>query len=250
MLFEKSTFIGIDPSAGEKPFVYTAIDSGLRILALGTGRMEDILAFTAGQQQAVVAVCAPRQPNIGLLAVNEVRQNLTPPPKPGRWLDFRVVDFLLRQRGITIPRTPADESDCPNWMRNGFLLHRRLENLDYKRYPAPEADCQILEVYPYACYVTLLGGVLPFPKSTLEGRLQRQLVLYENRVGVTDPMDFFEEVTRHRLLKSQLPVHSLYSAGELDALVAAYTAWLAAIHPERVEVLGNHDEGEVVLPGG
>lgn len=248
MLFERSTFIGIDPSAGEKPFVYAALDGDRRLLALGQGTMEDILAFAAGQQQAFVAVCAPRQPNTGVMARPEVRKNLNPPPKPGRWRDFRLADFLLRQRGISIPQTPADAAACSNWMRNGFELHRRLEALDYQRYPAGEAICQVLEVYPYACYVTLLGGVLPFSKGTLEGRVQRQLVLYEARLDVPDPMEFFEEITRHRLLKSQLPTQSLYSAGELDALVAAYTAWLAAFHPEQVEILGDRDEGEVVIP--
>ena len=248
MLFEKSTFLGIDPTAGERPFVYAALDGELQLLALGQGGMEDILAFAAGQQQAVAAVCAPRQPNTGVMARPEVRQNLNPPPKPGRWRDFRLADFMLRQRGISIPQTPAEAAKCSNWMRNGFELHRRLEALDYKRYPSEEAVCPVMEVYPFACYVTLLGGISPFPKGTLEGRVQRQLVLYEARLDVSDPMEFFEEITRHRLLKGQLPDQSLYSAGELDALVAAYTAWLAAFHPERVEVLGNRDEGEVVVP--
>lgn len=248
MLFERSTFIGIDPTAGEKPFVYAALDGEMRLLALGQGSMEDILAFAAGQQQAVVAVCAPRQPNTGVMARPEVRKNLNPPPRPGRWRDFRLADFMLRKRGISIPQTPADLTSCSNWMRNGFELHRRLEALDYQRYPAEDAVCQVLEVYPYACYIRLLGGVLPFQKGTLEGRVQRQLVLYEARLDVSNPMEFFEEITRHRLLKGQLPAQSLYSAGELDALVAAYTAWLAAFHPEKVEVLGDRDEGEVVIP--
>jgi hypothetical protein len=248
MLFERSTFIGIDPSAGEKPFVYAALDGELNLLALGQGKMEEVLAFTAGQQQAVVAVCAPRQPNTGVMARPEIRQGLTPSPRPGRWIDFRLADFMLRQRGISIPQTPADESACSNWMRMGFTLHRRLEAQGYQLYPAEEAACQVLEVYPFASYTSLLGGVLPFPKNSLEGRVQRQLVLYESKLDISDPMEFFEEITRHRLLKSQLPTQHLYSAAELDALVAAYNAWLAALYPSKVEILGDREEGQVVLP--
>ncbi len=36
--------------------------------------------------------------------------------------------------------------------------------------------------------------------------------------------------------------------GELDALVAAFTAWKASLHPEQVTCLGHPDEGRVVLP--
>ena len=41
---------------------------------------------------------------------------------------------------------------------------------------------------------------------------------------------------------------SLYSQGQLDALVAAYTAWQAATHPLEITALGDASEGLVVLP--
>jgi hypothetical protein len=61
-------------------------------------------------------------------------------------------------------------------------------------------------------------------------------------------MRFFEEVTRHKLLKGILSVESLYAPGELDALSAAYTAWKAVMQPGDVSCLGNKDEGQIVLP--
>ena len=200
MFFDHPTFIGVDPTAGEKPVVYAAIDHELRLLALGQGKLDDILAFAAGQRQAILAVCAPQRPNTRVMTRPEVRENLHPVPHPGRWENFRLADYLLRQHNIAIPQTPADEADCPNWMKNGFLLFRRLEELGYQRYPETEAGCQSLEVYPHAAYTVLLG-VLPFPKHTLEGRLQRQLALFEVDLEIPDPMRFFEEITRHRLLK-------------------------------------------------
>jgi len=247
MLFSKATFLGLDPTAGEKPFVYAALDQERRLLALAQGSIDDVLAFAAGQQHCLAAVCAPPRPNQGVMRREEVRRTLAVPPHPGRWENFRLAEYLLRQHNLSIPRTPADEEACPNWMRMGFKLHRRLEACGYCAYPDDQAPRQVLEVYPYACYAVLLDG-LPLPKHTLEGRLQRQLVLHELKLEVPDPMDFFEEVTRHRLLKGILPMEMLFTPGELDALVAAYTAWLAAYHAEQVTCLGDAAEGQVVLP--
>ena len=129
----------------------------------------------------------------------------------------------------------------------GFNLYRRLEGLGFQPYPAGESTHQYLEVYPHACYTVLLG-VPPFPKNSLEGRIQRQLILYENRAHVPDPMRLFEEITRHRILKGILPDEGLYSPAGLDALVAAFTAWKAVTHPDEVTVLGQPEEGQIILP--
>jgi hypothetical protein len=248
MLFSNLTFIGIDPTAGQRPFSYAALDFDLRMLALGHGDMDEILAFVAGQRQAYVAVNAPTRPNQGLLADPRVRQSLNPSPRPGRWLDFRVAEYQLRQHNISIPQTPGDEHASPNWMQMGFKLYRRLEALDYHPYQADEARRQFMECYPHASF-TLLLGVLPFPKHTLEGRIQRQLILHALNINVPDAMRFFEEITRHRLLNGILPSEDLYTSEELDALVAAYTAWLAASKPEKVCLVGDPHEGQIVLPG-
>jgi hypothetical protein len=248
MLFNPSTFIGIDPTAGKKPFTYAALDGNLNLLALGQAEMDETLAFVAGQRQAAVAVCAPRQPNQGVMERAEVRQALTPPPRPGRWNNFRLCEYLLRQRNIACPKTPAREKDCPRWMRMGFTLFHRLEGFGFRPYPA-EGPLVSLEVYPHASYTVLLG-LHPFPKNTLEGRLQRQLALQEQDVKAPDPMRFFEEVTRYRLLKGVLPTENLYTPGELDALAAAFTAWLASAHPAQITRLGDPAEGEIILPAG
>ncbi len=247
MFFTHTSFIGIDPTAGQKPFSYAALDSDLHLLALGQCSMDEVLAFVGGQRQAYVAVCAPRRPNQGLMEQDSVRSQLNPPPRPGRWTNFRLGEYQLRQHNISCPKTDADEQDCPHWMRVGFQLFRRLDTLGYCQYPVDSALLQSLEVYPHACYTVLLGQA-PFPKQTLEGRIQRQLVLFENQLHVPDPMDFFEEITRHRLLQGILPLEQLYSASELDALVAAYAAWLAASHPEQVTLLGAAEEGQILLP--
>ncbi len=247
MLFNPRTFIGIDPTAGQKPFSYAALDQELRPVALGEGRLEDILAYAAGQRQAWIAVCGPRRPNQGVMARQEVRQSLSPLPASGRWVDFRLADYILRQHHITIPQTPARLENCPAWMQMGFTVFNGLDRLGYQPYPAGEVDLQSLEVYPYASYSAILE-VLPFPKYTLEGRLQRQLAMYERKVKVADPMLIFEEFTRFKLLRGILPIDQLLKPGELDALVAAYTAWLAANHPDQVSMIGDKTEGQITLP--
>lgn len=247
MLFANTTFIGIDPTAGQKPFAYAALDTDRRLLALGQGSLDEVLAFAAGQRQAFVAVCAPRRPNQGVMTQTDVRQNLSPVPHPGRWVNFRLAEYLLRQHNITTPQTYAIPEECPRWMQMGFALFHRLEGFGYQPYPHEDCPRQSLEVYPHAAFTALLG-VAPFAKHSLEGRLQRQLILHELKLQVPDPMDFFEEITRHRLLKGVLPAGDLHTPPELDALVAAYTAWLCASQPQDVSLLGDPEEGQVVLP--
>jgi hypothetical protein len=242
-----TTFIGIDPTAGRKPFVYAALDHEKHLLALGQGGIDEILAFVAGQHHAYVAVCAPSQPNRGLMERDDIRLSLNPPPRPGRWGSFRLVEYQLRQHNIFCPQTPARPEDCPNWMRIGFSLYRRLEALGYCAYPAKESPLVWLEVYPHACFCTLLG-ITPFSKYTLEGRIQRQLVLLEQELHIPDPMRLFEEITRHRLLQGVLPLEDLYQPGELDALAGAYTAWVAATRPDKILTLGHPEEGQMILP--
>jgi hypothetical protein len=61
-------------------------------------------------------------------------------------------------------------------------------------------------------------------------------------------MDFYEEITRYRLLKSILPTKNILSQAEINAWTAAHTAWLAAHHPERIRRYGEEEEGFIFLP--
>ena len=247
MFFNEASYLGIDPTAGRKPFAYAALDDHLHLTALGRGNLDEVLAFTASQHQAVVAVCAPRRPSQHLMGRPQVRDTLSPPPRPGRWMNFRLAEYLLRQHGISCYKTPADEKACPNWMKMGFHLYERLERMGYQPYPSEGQALQWLEVYPHASYSSLLGRV-PLPKNTLEGRIQRQRVLYERNISLPDPMELIKGITAKRLLEGAWPLENLYNQGELDALVAAYTAWQAANHPKQITALGDASEGVVFVP--
>ena len=99
-----------------------------------------------------------------------------------------------------------------------------------------------LETRAQDCFQALGGGHL-FPKRSLEGRLQRCAILYEQGLQITDPIDMLEEMTRYRLIRGILPLENLPSSKELDALITAYLAWMAVNRPRQMSV-----QGEIALP--
>ncbi|MBI3159008.1 MAG: hypothetical protein HYZ26_05360 [Chloroflexi bacterium] len=247
MLFTRSTFIGIDPAAGRGSVAYAALDGELKPLALGRGRLAEALAFAGGQQEAWAAVHGPSGYNRGLMADKKRRAALDPAPKPGQLLNLRLAEYeILRQR-LPIYKTPRTADGLRGWQKTALRLHEQLDKLGYKASPRGAAKRRRLESAPDLCYRRWLGRA-PFYPHSIEGRLQRQIVLYDLGVQVADPMNFFEEVTRHRLLQGILPDEMLYRPAELNALALAALAWLAANRPEEVEALGDKQEGQVTLP--
>ncbi len=248
VLFTRTTYLGIIPTAGQRPFTYAALDAELRLLALSEGDFEAVAAFAGGQRAAFVAISAPPRPNQGLMRSQERRAALNPAPRPGRWENCRVAEYLLAHEGIAIPLTPNSAEKCPRWKQMGMKLFQTLASQGYAPYPSEaNPERQTLETYPHAVFTRLLGHA-PFPKHTLEGRIQRQLVLRECELDLPNPMRVFEEITRHRLLQGILPLDDLYSSAELDALSAAYVAFLAAHHPKKIDLLGDPAEGQIALP--
>jgi hypothetical protein len=242
-------YIGIDPTAGKRPMNYAVLDGDLNAVVLqATGGLMEVLNAVLAYPSALVAVDAPQGPNTGRMSSADYRAGLTPPPAPGRWRGYKVSEYLLRQRGIGLYATPADEAAAPSWMQVGFQLYAGLRAGGFERYrPGSPAARQVFEVHPHACFTVLLGH-LPTQKNLLEGRLQRQLVLYRAGVGVPDPMEALEELTAHHLLSGVLDLPGLLSHDALDALAAAYTAVLAGTAPDRVTPVGDPEEGEIILP--
>ncbi len=247
MLFDTHLFVGIDPCGGRKPFNWAALDKNGRLAALQEGELEDALAFLGGLPSALVAVNAPPRPSQGLVRQDEFRQSLPPLRALGRSQEMRLAEHLLRERGINVALTPSRRELCSNWVQLGFELYRRIENLGFKPSPDSEASHAWLETQSHAVFCALLGQS-PLPRPTVEGRLQRQLVLYEQGLNIRDPMDYFEELTRHKLMKGALPLEQVYTPEQLDALAAACAAWVLSRHPERACRLGDPSEGQITLP--
>jgi hypothetical protein len=246
MFFTDSIYVGVDPTSGRKDFTYAALDSELNLVALTDADMDDLTAFLGGQKSAIVAVNAPSRVNRGLVKKRLEKSSLTP-GQTFRGVDMRLVEYDLRNRGISVAGTPSREDLCPTWMQVGFTFYKKISRLGFKPYGTDGATHQWLETHPYACFCSLLEQI-PFSKPTLEGRLQRQLKLFDKGLRINDPMGFFEEITRFKLMKGILPTEMLYSPAQLDVLVAAYTAWLALYRPEGVIRIGDSGEGQMLLP--
>jgi hypothetical protein len=240
-------FIGIVPTGRADATIFAVLNSHLELVSLKTGPREAWLDSLGDTPNFVVALCGPRQPNSGLMANAFYRQALTPSPRPGSWENARLAEFQLYQHKIHIPKTRHQAQDCPTWMQTSFELFDQLKKTGCQAYPQPEEARQFMEVNAFAAFAVLLD-TKPYAKSSLEGRLQRQLILFDLGLQIPDAMRVFEEITRYRLMQGILDLDGLYTHPELDALVAAYTAWRAIHQTRKITLLGDPDEGQIVLP--
>jgi predicted nuclease with RNAse H fold len=246
MISTDTLYIGIDPTSGKKEFGYAALDGNLNLITLADANMEELVAFLENQTSAFVAVNAPGRVNRGLVKNKRDEKN-TSPGRTFRGVDVRLAEHELRERGIHVAGTPSREEYCPAWMQLGFALYQKLSDLEFKSLGAEGADRHVFETHPYACFCVLAESI-PFPKPTMEGRLQRQSILFDKGLRIKDAMEFFEEITRFKLMKGILPTDKLYSPEQLDVLVAAYTAWVVANRPGEIANVGDKSEGQILLP--
>lgn len=245
-MIDETVFIGIDPTAGVRPITYAVLDGRLRIKTLRTAPLEEVLADVLTYPAVVCGVDAPAGRNRGLLADPDTRARLGLSADRHTYSRYRLCEYELRRRGIHVYSTPPDEQRIPRWMRVGWELYERLRAAGFVDYPL-QGVRRLFETYPHAAYTVLIKK-RPYAKTSIEGLLQRQLVLYEEGVGVPDPMRALEEWTRHRLRTGQLDLGIIYGHDELDALMAAYTAYIVEREPYNMTALGDPAEGLIVLP--
>jgi len=238
-------YVGIEPNAGLMPVVYVAVGQHSELITIKTGEIDDVLKLVGGQKDVVVAVNSPSGLNRGI-----VRKRLQSELKEQhqlRGVDLRVAEFELKRRGIYISGTSSHIEQCPAWIQVGLDIYKRLKELNFQPFSRGSTGPQFLETNPHACFFMLLNRN-PLPKHSLEGRLQRQMVLHYCGVKITNPMEFFEEITSYKLLLGDLPIDMIYPAEHLDAIAAAYVSWLSSNEPDQVERVGDPAEGEIYLP--
>jgi hypothetical protein len=114
---------------------------------------------------------------------------------------------------------------------------KKIVQSGFKIYSSKQDQRQFLVTNADDCFRALSGHRL-FPRRSLEGRLQRSAILYEQGLQITDPIDIFEEFTRYKLIQGILPLENIYSSKELDALAAAYLAWIAVNRPGQIVLKG------------
>ena len=249
MLFQDAVFIGIDPTAGQRPIHYSALDTERRLIAHEQGDMEQVLAFIASFKSAVVAIDAPQGLNRRWMRKPDVRRTYNLLPGGKTWVQWRVCEYDLRRRNVRLYNTPDRLAKTKNWVQVGIALFRRAQDMGYRLFEQSESNTQrmLIEARAQASYCALLER-RPFPKDSLEGRMQRQLLLYVEGLDLPNPMHALEEITRHHLLTGHLPLDDLRDPETLDALMAAYTAYLTAMEPDRVSQVGALEEGLITLP--
>ena len=247
MLFSENTFIGVDLSPGKKNIQYAAIDDQLELLALAQGDLNHLLTFLRNQQQATLAIHGPARLNQRILKDAERREQYLIPLGKGRPGNMRVAEYTLRQHRLPTYRTPALAADAPPWMQTSFKLYSALREAGYQPFnPEQPLQRKYVEVIPEISFHAWLNGKV-LPANTLHGRMQRQLVLYEHGLKVADPMTYFEEITRFRILQGILPKDLVYSAPAQTALAAAYMAWLLEKQPNTLTLVGIPEEGQITI---
>lgn len=121
-------------------------------------------------------------------------------------------------------------------------FRKQLARMKFHPFPAEDVARSWFKTDADVAYHALLEKK-PFSGRSLEGRIQRALVLHEEGVQIGDPMEFFEEITRFKIMQGELPLQGVYASKELGALMAAYVAWMTQNRPHRVSL-----KGEMVLP--
>jgi len=249
MLFHDAVFIGIDPTAGQRPIEYAALDGERRLIVHEKGDMEQVLAFMASFESVVVAIDAPQGLNRGWMRNPEIRQSYNLTPGGQNWAQWRVCEYELRRRNVRLYNTPDRLAVTKNWVQVGIALFRRAHDMGFRLFEKGQSSTNrlVIESRAHVGYTALLEH-RPFPKETLEGRLQRQLLLFVEGLDLPNPMHALEELTRHHLLTGHLPLEDLHDQNTLDTLMAAYTAYLTVMQPDRISQVGQPEEGLITLP--
>ncbi len=208
------TYLGVDLTEPHKPTDCALLDEDLRVLCLGApvGDIQ-LLALVQAHQPAIIAIDAP-------LGYPSGWQCLDTPCSCGKCIDAgaakrRETERLVSAQGISLYPTTRAATFFKPVIDRGVRLRRQLE-----------PDYEVLEVYPYGSKRRLWGKQLP-KKSSAEGRRWFDAKLRELIPGLQEHP-------------------ALLTHDQLDALVAAYTAYLYDF--EQAEVLGVAEEGQIVLP--
>jgi hypothetical protein len=238
-------FAGVDLSDSRRGLTVALLSPRLDVLCLKVQSPEETVGELAARTEIIIAVNGPLHP---CAAIAEPDPPAGDPPRKSLARRTRAADGELSRRGIPVRRPPVRESDAPAWMRCGFDLARQLAARGFAGGKEGSTAARVLlETHPAACAAVMLGR-LPYGRGALEGRIQRQLVLLRERVGLTDPMDALEELTAHHILSGQMELKGILGASELDALLAAFTAWRVHARPDSVAWLGDDADGWLCLP--
>jgi predicted nuclease with RNAse H fold len=205
-------YLGIDPaSAPRRPSAFAVLDDQGRLHDLGLAREDDdILALARRWRPRYLAIDAPLSLPQGMCCLEE-----SCPCAPTSPDGLKAAERALLKEGIGLFRT-TKRSIIKAMVYRAIGLRRALAERGYAA----------MEIYPYASKVRLFGRPIP-KKTTKAGRqwLRRRLE------GLVPGLREHEGRLGH---------------DQLDAIVAAYTAYL---HGQgQVEAVGDREEGVIYVP--
>jgi len=241
-----TVYIGIDSTAGGRLHSLAVLDFRLHIVRIEKLKFDPLIEAIDSYESAVCGVDAPISAGKGLMADKDYRKRMGIDGSSSTYTNYRVAEYELRRRRIGLYNTPKDPDDAPTWMKEGWRIYDALRKKSYVEYPRT-GPRRVFETFPHGGFMTIIKRK-PYSKSAVEGLLQRQMILFEEGVVVPDPMETLEEWTRHKVLAGELTRRGLYDHDELDALMAAYTAYLADRQPNEVCSVGDPLEGQIILP--
>jgi hypothetical protein len=244
---DNRSFMGIDLTAQRNSFTCAVLDSSKKVKFCGTVSLLEWQSILNSNQDVIAGINSPLTLDLGYMSDDNYRLGLTPVPAKSRYSEMRVCEYQLLCLGFTTTRTPKDVGHFSPSLQRSFKFASELGMNGFQFWPYPNSRNQMFEVNADAAYSSLLG-IKPFSANTLEGRIQRQLILQNKGLAVYDAMEFFEEITRHRLLSGKLPDEKILAPTFLNALVAAYTAWVILNRPAEYSRYGEPDEGAIFLP--
>jgi predicted nuclease with RNAse H fold len=209
------TFLGVDLTSTEaKPSACLGLDDKSQLVYLGfLTENRDIVALLNFYSPQVTAIDAPLSLPLGLCCLEE-----SCPCQPKFPRKNRQCDQELRQQGI-----PCYPTSKKSFVKD--LIYRGIELKTSIGREVKQAG-QVIEVYPFASKVRLFGKTIS-RKTTKQG------------------MSFLREKLGE-ILPSLKPYSDMFDHDLCDAAVAAYTALL--YHQNRVEALGNSEEGLIFIP--
>jgi len=206
------TYLGLDPTSREdKPSGWAVLGDSAKLLGVGgVGSDAEIISLTERWRPRIVAIDAPLSLPRGLSCLEQAC-----PCRPVAPDGLKAAELELFRQGISLYATTKRSIIRPMIYR-AMRLRRALE----------ARGIAVLEVYPYASKVRLWGKGMP-KKTTPAGRRW----LREKLDGVVPGLAAHEGRLGH---------------DQLDAVVAAYTAYLYDCG--LAEGVGDREEGLIWVP--
>lgn len=207
-------YLGVDPTSSEsKPSGCAVLDGSAALIYVGSVSTDaEIIRLSQRWSPAVVAIDSPLFLPRGLCCLDEGCSH----PCCNDWAgEKRVAERELYRQGIRLYWTTR-KTFIKTMIYRSMQLRRTLE----------AQGITVIEVYPHASKVRLFGHHIP-KKTTKAGRQW----LHERLEGLVPAL------VEHK--------HPL-SHDELDAIVAAYTAYLRG--QGQAEAVGDREEGVIYVP--